>query len=206
MYKLIKFIKKDGTFDYQAYVTSQVAANKRKKYKVWAIESNIAFLADRIRMIVANPRFGLCHGTRHGDEQSWFTKYLHCHVLGTEISDNATQYANTIQWDFHNVKPEWVDTVDFIYSNSFDHTYDPKKCLNAWMSCVRKPGVCILEHSNMHSEEGVKTSDPFGADITVMPYLIAMWSGGKYGVSHILPAPAMRPALRYQYFIFIQRF
>jgi len=93
--------------------------------------------------------------------------------MGTEISDTATQFPNTIQWDFHEVKPEWVGAVDFIYSNSFDHTYDPERCLNAWMSCVRSGGMCILEHSSLHGTGGATQLDPFGAELSQMPYLIA---------------------------------
>ena len=26
---------------------------------------------------------------------------------------------------FPEVKPEWIGKADFIYSNSFDHSYDP---------------------------------------------------------------------------------
>ncbi|MEJ0015745.1 MAG: hypothetical protein WDN25_04115 [Acetobacteraceae bacterium] len=48
-------------------------------------------------------------------------------MLGTEISDTATQSSTTIQWDFHEVKPEWLNSVDFIYSVSWDHRYDPVK-------------------------------------------------------------------------------
>ena len=70
-----------------------------------------------------------CHGTRQGFEQKWFSKNLECKVIGTEISDNANDYKNTIEWDFHNVKKEWIGSVDFIYSNALDHSYDPNKCL-----------------------------------------------------------------------------
>ena len=68
--------------------------------------------------------------------------------MGTEISDNANEYDNTIEWDFHNVKKEWIASVDFIYSNALDHSYDPNKCLNAWMSCIREDGLCIIEHTS----------------------------------------------------------
>jgi hypothetical protein len=47
--------------------------------------------------------------------------------MGTEISDTAGQFPYTIQWDFHKTKAEWIDATDFIYSNCFDHSYDPQK-------------------------------------------------------------------------------
>ena len=39
-----------------------------------------------------------------------------------------------IEWDFNNVKDEWVNNTDFIFSNSFDHTDKQEECLDAWMS------------------------------------------------------------------------
>jgi hypothetical protein len=104
-------------------------------------------------------------------------KYLDCQVIGTEISDTANEFPHTIQWDFHEAKNAWIDSVDFIYSNSFDHTCDPKKCLNVWMSCVREGGICILEHTSGH--ERATELDPFGAHISQMPYLILLWGEGK---------------------------
>ena len=97
-----------------------------------------------------------------------------------------------------------IEAVDFIYSNSFDHSYDSEKCLDAWMSCLKKGGICILEHSSGH----IKSTrlDPFGADIIVMPYLITSWGKGKYGVREILDAPLKKDSLEYLKFIIIQKF
>jgi methyltransferase family protein len=207
-FTLYKYRKPDGSFDYERYRQIQIEGNHRKLGNVWVTEENIAYLADYLRP--RNPRFGICHGTRRGKEQEWFRKYLGCEVIGTEISDTALQFPNTIQWDFHHVKPEWLGAVDFIYSNSFDHSYDPEKCLVAWMSCVRPGGVCIIEHSNMHDTMGASELDPFGASINLMPYLVANWSKGKFAVREILDAPndaAVRghqEDLKYLKFIVVQ--
>jgi hypothetical protein len=205
---LHKYVKRDGSFDYEGYRRVQIEGNHRKLGNVWVVEENIAYLADYLRP--RNPKFGICHGTRRGKEQEWFRKHLQCDVIGTEISDTAQQFPHTIQWDFHLVKPEWLGAVDFIYSNSFDHSYDPEKCLTAWMSCIRPGGVCIIEHSNMHDTMGASELDPFGASISLMPYLIAAWAKGRYAVREILDAPndeAVRPhqkEIRYLKFIVIQ--
>jgi hypothetical protein len=202
-FELYRYQKPDGTFDYEAYRQIQMAGNIRKIENVWVKEENISLLSDYIRRKVANVRFGLCHGTRRGKEQEWFRKYLNCEVIGTEISDTAADFPNTIQWDFHDVKPEWIDSVDFIYSNSFDHTYDPKKCLDAWMSCIAKDGICIIEHTSGH--ERASELDPFGADIAVMPYLILTWGEGKYCVRELLDAPSQPSSFEYIQFLVIQR-
>jgi hypothetical protein len=203
---LYTYLKEDGSFDYEKYRQIQEEGNKRKLNLIWAIEENIAFLSTYIKDVVGSPLFGICHGTRRGKEQEWFRKYLGCEVIGTEISDTAENFPHTIRWDFHEVKPEWRDSVDFIYSNSFDHSYDPEKCLNAWMSCVRKGGICILEHSSLHEPEGASELDPFGADICVMPYLIATWGRGEYGVRQLLVAPTKSDIVSHLHFIVIQRF
>ena len=204
---LHNYAKKDGSFDYEKYRQIQIAGNKRKLENVWVIEENIAYLSDYIKTMIGLPRFGICHGTRRGNEQVWFRKYLKdCEVIGTEISDTAENFPHTIQWDFHETKPEWIDSVDFIYSNSFDHSYNPEKCLNAWMSCVRKGGFCFIEHSSLDEPEGASLLDPFGADLLLMPYLITTWGKGKYGVREILTAPVKSVEVSFLSFIVIQRF
>lgn len=203
---LYSYLNKGGSFDYQKYRKIQEDGNKRKINNVWVIEENIAFLSHYIKSLVQSPQFGICHGTRRGKEQEWFRKYLGCEVVGTEISDTAETFPHTIQWDFHEVNPQWIDSVDFTYSNSFDHSYDPEKCLNAWMSCLRKEGLCIIEHSSLHEARAANELDPFGADIFLMPYLITTWGKGKYGVRQILTAPTKSDNISHLHFIVIQRF
>ena len=205
-FRLYRYLKDDGSFDYESYKRIQMEGNERKINNIWVREENIAFLSDYIKNLIGTPRFGICHGTRMGKEQEWFRKYLNCEVIGTEISDTAENFPYTIQWDFHEAKADWKDAADFIYSNSFDHSYDPEKCLNVWMSCVRRGGVCIIEHSPEHGPSGSSELDPFGADIVQMPYLILTWGKGKYGVRELLKAPSKPASHEYLYFIVVQRF
>lgn len=193
----------DGKFDYSSYKATQVEGNKRKIHNVWAKEENIKFISDYLREQIKDIEFGLCHGTRRGLEQKWFKKYLRCYVLGTEISDTAAQFEDTIEWDFHNVKDSWINSVDFIYSNSFDHSYDPESCINAWADCLKKGGIAVIEHSSGH--EKATALDPFGAKIQIMPYLLAKWLDGKCGIVGILDAPVMRNRQSYQQFLIIQK-
>ena len=117
-------------------IKNQIEANKQKINASWVKNENIEFLSKYLKNNIANIRFGLCHGTRQGFKQKWFKKYLECEVIDTEISDNAKNYEDTIEWDFHNVKEDWLGSVDFIYSNALDHSYYPEKYLNLWMSCI----------------------------------------------------------------------
>jgi hypothetical protein len=202
-FELFQYTKPDGSFDYERYRQVQSTGNKEKIGQVWVMEENIAFLSEYIAKHLGRVQFGLCHGTRQGKEQAWFKKYLNCEIVGTEISDTADQFPDTIQWDFHEVKPEWIGAVDFVYSNSFDHSYDPEKCLKAWMSCVKVGGLCILEHSDASAQ--ATELDPFGADGVIMPYLILTWGKGEFCVRELLESPAKAEGLRYNRFLILER-
>jgi hypothetical protein len=205
-FQLHKYLGEDGSIDYAAYRAIQLEGNKRKLGYVAVVEDNICFLAKYIKWLIPRPEFGICHGTRRGLEQKWFRQYLDCEVIGTEISDTATQFPHTVQWDFHESRPEWESAADFIYSNSFDHTYDPERCLDTWMSCLKPGGLCFLEHSSQHTPEKASALDPFGADLVAMPFLISKWGKGKYGVREILEAPVKRANLKYVKFIVLYKF
>jgi SAM-dependent methyltransferase len=196
----------EGEFDYQRYKEIQTKGNKIKINNVWVLEENVKYISEIITRIIGQPTFGICHGTRNGKEQEWFSKYLNCMVIGTEISDTAEQYPNTIQWDFHDTKPEWINSVDFIYSNSFDHSYDPERCLNTWISCLKPGGICILEHSRYHTPKSANSLDPFGAHLTIMPFLIASWGKGVYGLREMVDAPLQRMKDSHTKFLIIQKF
>lgn len=150
---------------YKEYVKVQTKANKKKIGNVWAQPETIKLISDHILANNPQPEFGLCHGTRRGVEQALFREYLGCEVLGTEISDTATQFPDTIEWDFHNVKEEWIGACDFIYSNSLDHACKPEKALRAWLSCLKNNGVLVIEWSEAVGKRPKKANrvDPFFA-------------------------------------------
>ena len=205
-YYLYSYINENGELDLEQYRKVQSEGNKKKLERVWVKEKNIVNLANYIESHMDAVSFGICHGTRRGMEQGWFADALECEVIGTEISDTATDFPNTIQWDFHDVKDEWLGRVDFIYSNSFDHSYDPEKCINAWMSCLKPGGVCIIEHSSAHDEKEASELDPFGASIINMPYLILKWSKGKFGVVDVVDSPDKYDSLQYQKSLILRKF
>lgn len=187
-YTLYEYKDKKGEFEYQRYIDAQIDANKKKIDCVWVQKENIDFISDYIKNHIGSVDFGLCHGTRRGVEQGWFIENLGCEVIGTEISDTAKDFPHTIQWDFHKAKPEWINSVDFIYSNSLDHSYDPESCMNTWISCLKDNGILIIEHSSDDIDS--KVSDPFGAHLHIMPYLFLKWGKGKYSAREMIKAPA----------------
>ncbi len=169
--------------DYEEYRKVQIEGNLKKLHKVWVDEGDMKFLAEYIKRNISDPVFGICHGTRQGKEQEWLRKYLGIEVIGTEISPTARQFPHTIEWDFHNVKSEWLNNVDFIYSNSFDHSYKPQQCLDAWMSCIKPNGFCILEWTESHLK--YSRLDPFGGSFEDYKQLIE----GKYELVEVLINP-----------------
>jgi hypothetical protein len=148
--------------NYDEYIEAQIRGSKRTSHWVWIKEPEIETAARILREKKKSIEFGICHGVRTGSEQKWFKQYLgDVEVIGTDIA--AADTPGTLEWDFHDIKPEWEGNVDFIYSNSFDHTCDPQWCLKQWMRCLKPGGYCIL-----HWSKGQQTSnkrDPFGATL-----------------------------------------
>ena len=189
--------------DYERYKWIQNDVNRQKLDNSWVTKGVVAFVSKYIFNATGKPEFGLCHGTRRGLEQKWFAELLRCEVLGTEIADSATEFPDTIQWDFHETKPEWIDAVDFIYSNSLDHAYDPEKALNAWMSCLKVGHFCVLEYDDeCHAPDCTSECDLFGVELNVFPYVILKWGKGRYAVREILDLPYYNK----RHFVMIQRF
>jgi len=150
--------------NYDEYKKAQIWKNVGKLKLVWVKKKEIVLLVNHIKENIPNPKFGICHGVRNAWEVKQLRNLLGIEVIGTEISHTATQFENTIQWDFHETKDEWVDNVDFIYSNSFDHSYDPEMCLDKWMSCIKKDGVCYIHWNYENSKPGaIDAADCFNA-------------------------------------------
>jgi hypothetical protein len=172
--------------NYEEYKKIQVMANKQKIKSVFADGNAIKkVLVPYILSVIDSPKFGICHGTRNGTEQqSFITGFmdnnLTVDILGTEISDTAKNYPNTIEWDFHEVKDEWINSVDFIYSNSFDHSYKPKECLDSWMSCLSPNGIAIIEWTDC--DINPRPMDPTGG--TVDEYKVMI--NDKYDLVDVL--------------------
>ncbi len=130
--------------DYDEYVSEQTKYNKKKIRNVYVKESTIK----RISEIQEAASSILCHGTRNGAEIKFFeTYYPNATVTGSEISETAKNFPNTVQWDMQEPKEEWVGEYDVVYSNSFDHAIDPVKCLTTWKEQLAPYGRLFVEAS-----------------------------------------------------------
>jgi len=162
---------------HDAYVAEQVLWNKRKLGMVWVSEISMKIVAEHIKKHLPDAKFGICHGTRRGAEQKWLREMLGIEVIGTEISDTASQFPHTIQWDFHDVKTEWAGSVDFIYSNSLDHSCNPQLAMGQWMSCLRPGGLCFIDWDGVdHADSHVNSLDCFGASIGEMKTFLSRFA------------------------------
>ena len=150
---------------YGHYVKAQTEANKIKIKKVYAHAKNFPDFVQRKK----DAKNVICHGSRNGAELKYFSSAYAkidnpaVQVLGTDISDTATQFENTVQWDMMKPNPEWLGKWDVVYTNSFDHSFDPVGTLKVWGEQLTKDGIIILEFS-FHSKHQ-KTSrawDPIG--------------------------------------------
>ncbi|MFT6932561.1 MAG: hypothetical protein ACJAXT_001258 [Paracoccaceae bacterium] len=150
--------------NYESYRDVQVTGNKSKLRMQFVKESHIKILADYVNDTVGEISFGLCHGTRRGAEQSWFRTHLtgRPNVIGTEISDTATEFPHTVQWDFHDKNPDWDGNCDFVYSNSWDHAFDPVKAFGAWIDALKPGGLMLLDYTKGQSPDDANALDPFG--------------------------------------------
>lgn len=191
--KLTKFVTADGRFDYARYQNIQEEGNKRKINMVWVNKDLVKYLSELLKSNIGDVKNGLCHGTRRGKEQEWFRDNLGADVIGTEISSTATDFPNTIQWDFHETKPEWIGVTDFIYSNSWDHSYDPEKMFTSWMSCLRPGGWIILEYTRQHWPDHSGELDPFGISIDELTYLLTRLGSGEFYVRAIVSTFPFEP-------------
>ncbi len=154
--------ERDGQFDYETYRRMQEAGNREKLRTVFASKEFVDLISKDVASRLGKIGGILCHGTRNGTEQAWFKEHFpDADVLGTEISPTATDFPLTIQWDFHEIKDEWKDHWDVVYSNSWDHAYSPSKVFDAWGRSLRPGGLMYLEHTETH--EMVDKLDMYGA-------------------------------------------
>ena len=173
--------------DYNEYKETQIFYNKKKLHHIWADETSLNLIVNFIKKNIPKQNIkGLCHGSRNGFEQNFFNKnILNSHVIGTDISDTAKDFKNSFVWDFHKVKTEWINSFDFVYTNSLDQSYDPKLALCVWLEQIAYGGFIFIEHSEQHGVYSSGKMDPFGVEANFMPYLLSDWFGHSISISII---------------------
>ena len=185
--------------NYEEYKATQIFYNKKKINNIWADEFNLTKIADFLKKNINKKNIkGICHGSRNGFEQDFFNRnILNSKVFGTDISDTAINYKDSIVWDFHKTKEEWIDNFDFVYSNSLDQSFDPRTALTNWIQQINKNGYVIVEHTDQHSVRASAKMDPFGVEPNFFPYLITEWFGHSVSlkiIKSVKPNKSKAPA------------
>jgi hypothetical protein len=145
---------------------------------MWTTESNTEELCKIIRTYFSKKSIsGACMGSRSGEEQQLFKKYLgyKSKIVGVELSPEASKSPNTIIADFHFLPKYFLDSFDFVYSNSHDQSNNPRTVLDGWINCLRINGLLILEHSRAHGKSRVGRQDPFAIETELLPYVMMLW-------------------------------
>lgn len=129
-------------YSYEDYVKVQTEANHKKLHCSWVSLTTVKAIANRTEQV----NNIICHGSRRGTELEYFARcYPEANIIGTDISDTSTRFKNTVQHDFHEIREDWIDKFDLVYSNSFDHAYDPCKALDTWIGQLNKNGILCVE-------------------------------------------------------------
>ena len=165
----------------------QIHWNKAKLDNVWADEGTLNRVKDILVEEFGDTKkiSGICHGARNGFEQNFLRGLSESfEVIGTDISETAKDFDNSVQWDFHDANPAWTGSQDFIYTNSLDQSWQPHVAVETWLSQLNKNGILIIEHTHAHGPSESSEMDPFGVKPTVMPYVLTMWFGSQISINH----------------------
>ncbi len=163
---------------YEEYRDTQIKWNETKIERVWADSQVLDLVISRIRQNRGSEEiFGLCHGSRNGFEQNYLLSSLRGQILGTDISNTAELFPNSVTHDFHNVNPSWESKADLIYSNSLDQSWNPELAMQVWVSQLKIGGLMYIEMSEAHSPRHASKMDPFGVKPEYFAYLLSQWIG-----------------------------
>jgi len=173
--------------DYEEYKETQIHYNKKKLDKVWADRDTLKLVSNFLKENIQSSNIkGICHGSRNGFEQKCFKEEItNSEVIGTDISETAKNFENSFVHDFHEEKKEWLNNFDFVYTNSLDQSYDPKKALNTWLKQIKKDRYIVIEHSDQHAVRASNKMDPFGVEANFFPYLLTEWFGHQLSIQII---------------------
>ena len=173
--------------DYDDYISAQCTRSTRQWesafYDPASIKMMVKYLVDNLESVDV----GICHGVKHGNEVNAFIDEFAAFgklvdIIGTELNPKVDCVKHCIVWDFDKIKDEWICSMDFIYSNSFDHSRNPTYTLDQWMTCVKPNGYCIIEWAECDGERYSGRHDPFGASMDEYKEMITK----KYDIVDVL--------------------
>ena len=200
---------------YEQYLQVQRVKTRRRlkvfsqesKSIMWTSQNNIKDIAKLIKNYLNRTDIsGLCMGSRSGEEQALFRKFLgnKSKVFGVELTSDARLIPNTIIADFHYLPKNLFGKFDFVYSNSHDQSFNPQLAIGAWIQCLKIDGLLVLEHSRAHGKSLANRQDPFGVETEILPFLIMGWFSGNLRLEGIYQPSAISD-ISYKYFVFSRK-
>jgi SAM-dependent methyltransferase len=92
----------------------------------------------------------LCLGARQGTEVKAFLD-LGCFAVGLDLNPGR-ENKFVLHGDFHQIQFV-TDSVDVIFTNSFDHAFDPEKLIAEIIRLLKPSGMLIVEAIHGEAEE-----------------------------------------------------
>ena len=93
--------------DYELYKKFQTFGNKEKLHMQAASKMSIKALSKYIHANVPDLKFGLCHGTRRGNEQKWFKEYISLSLCIFQLFRSRIRSRNMLEKLDIVFKGEW---------------------------------------------------------------------------------------------------
>jgi hypothetical protein len=175
---------------------------------MWTNQNNIQDICNLIKGYRSSALIsGFCMGSRSGEEQALFHKYLGgggSKVFGVELESDAKSLPNTIVADFHYPLKNLFGKFDFVYSNSHDQSFNPKLALESWIKCLKVDGLLVLEHSRSNGKSRVNRQDPFGVETEILPFVIMGWFSANLRLEGIYE-PSQPYDNAHKYFVFSKK-
>lgn len=84
----------------------------------------------------------LCLGARQGTEVKAF-RDLGCDAIGIDLMPGENN-PYVVKGDFHNLQFP-AESMDVMFTNSFDHVFDPKKMLAEIRRVLKRDGLLVVE-------------------------------------------------------------
>ena len=143
--------------NYKEYLAIQKKFNSLKNTNIFESEETLLKLSKFINkhFIDLNTNInGVCHGVRTGFENTFLEENIkNSSILGTDLRFDIDISNNDkmIIHDFNLPKSEWNNKFNFVYTNSLDHAYDPKKTISIWLSSLKKNGIIIICFTHAHT-------------------------------------------------------
>lgn len=142
---------------YNEYLENQIEANVKKLKNIYVEKKTINKICEDKKQAERI----LCHGTRNAAEQYYFKEnFPNAEIIGTEVSHTASEFPMTVQHDFNEVNDQWVGYFDIVYSNAFDHAFDPIKTIKVWADQIKSTGKLYLEHGYGPDDNNARPWDP----------------------------------------------